>query len=125
MNKLCNICFVILAVVLFGHPAVQAAQPLAETMDAVFIPLEEENGQQTHPFAQPNLFNVYHPVESGTSVSNIPAPFLSAEEREKSAVHRFIISAEENWATVYLQIYHFVDRSPLLLKYIYPFHAFL
>lgn len=114
----------IFALGLFSHSLVQA-QPLAEKRAGVVSPAEEEKGHSTHPFSQPNLFNVFHPVESGTSVSNIPLPLLSAEEREKSAAHKFMASAAENWTTVYLQIYHLVDRSPLLLKYIFPFHSFL
>ena len=124
MRKFYNIWLAVFAVALFSHSLVQA-QPLVEKRAAVVSPAGEENEQSTHPLAQPNLFNVYHPVESGLSVSNIPAPLLSAEEREKLAVYKFIALAAENWTTVYLQIYHSVDRSPLLLKFIFPFHAFL
>lgn len=124
MRKLYNIWLAIFAIGLFSHSLVQA-QPLAENGVGVVLPAAEAKGHSTHPLSQSNLFNIYHPVESGISVSSIPLPLLSAEEREKSAGHKFMALAAENWTTVYLQIYHLVDRSPLLLKYIFPFHSFL
>lgn len=124
MQKFHNILLAILAIALFGHSLAQG-QPLMEKRSAVISPAEEESDEPTYPFAQQNLFYVYHPVESGVSISNTLAPLLSAEEQEKSAVHKFIASVVENRATVYLHIYHLVDRAPILLKYIFPFHTFL
>ncbi|MDZ7659039.1 hypothetical protein [Fodinibius sp.] len=113
-----------MAIVLIGHSLVQG-QPLMEKRSAVFLPVEKESGQATNPLAQPNLFNVYFPVESGISITNIPGPFLSGEELGKSEVHKVIASVADNRACVFLQIYYKVDRTPILLKYIFPFHSFL
>lgn len=124
MQKLYNILLAGLALVLFGHSLV-LGQPVMEKRAVVVSPAAEKSSQSTHPLAQPNLFNVYHPIESGISINNIPAPWLSGEEREQSAVHKFIVSAAENRATEYLQLYKSVNRATGVLKLIFPFHAFL
>ncbi len=124
MQKLYNILLAVSAIALFGHSLVQG-QPVMEKRSAVLSPAEEKSTHSTHPLAQPNLFNVFHPAESGISISNIPAPWLSGEEREQAAVHKFIISAEKSRSTVYLQLYESVNRAARVQKLIFPFHTFL
>jgi hypothetical protein len=98
---------------------------MVKKRSAVVSPAGERSAGSTHPLAQPNLLNAFHEAERGINSSNIPAPWLSVEEREQSAVHKFILSAAENRTAVYLNIYDSIDRSPISLKYIFPFHAFL
>jgi hypothetical protein len=96
-----------------------------EKRAAVVSSAEDKSTRSTHPLAQSNLLNAFHEAESGISIPHIPAPWLSMEEREQSAIHKFIVSASENRATVYLKLYKFVNRDTAFLKLLFPFHAFL
>lgn len=124
MRRIHNILLALFSVLLFGHSLVQG-EPMVKKRSAVVSPAGERSAESTHPLAQPNLLNAFHEAERGINSSNIPAPWLSVEEREQSAVHKFILSAAENRTAVYLNIYDSIDRSPISLKYIFPFHAFL
>lgn len=125
MQKLSNILLTVFATVLIGHSLVQG-QPVMEKRSAVLSPPEEKSSQSTNPLAQPNLLNIYFPVESGINIlSNIPVPYFSEEDQERSAVQKYIISAAENRAIEYLQLYESVNRVTAVLKLIFPFHTFL
>jgi len=124
MRRIHNILLALFSVLLFGHSLVQG-DPMVEKRSAVVSPAGERSAESTHPLAQPNLLNAFHQAESVINTNNIPAPWLSVEEREQSAVHKFIVSASENRTAVCLKIYDSIDRAPISLKYIFPFHVFL
>ncbi|WP_445663964.1 hypothetical protein [Fodinibius sp. AD559] len=124
MRKLLSILFVGLVIVLSGDMWVHA-ESAAESSLSIVQADTKNKSQSTHPFDQPNLFNAFHQAESGINISNVPAPLLTGEDREQSAVHKFIVSAAENRSAVYLQIYQLSDRVTAVLKYLFPYHAFL
>lgn len=124
MKKLLSILLLGSVIVLSGNMWVKAESAAGSSLSVVEADTKSKS-PSTHPFDQPNLFNVFHQAESGVSISNTPAPLLSGEDREQSAIHDFIASVVENRATVYLQIYHLADRVATFLTLIYPFHTFL
>lgn len=125
MKKLHRILLVVLAIVLFGYSLVQG-QPTIEKRSAVFSPTEEQSSRSTNPLAQPELYNVYYPVESGINIlSNIPVPYLSEEDQKQSTIQKSVISFAEKRAIEYLQLYKSVNRVTVVLKLIFPFHSFL
>jgi hypothetical protein len=125
MQKLYNILLTVLAIALFGHSLV-AEQPLTEKGAAAVASASDHGNQSTNPLAQPNLHNVYLPVESGINVlTTIPVPYISGEDQEESAVHKFIVRTAQNRAREYLHCYKLANRVATVLKLIFPFHSFL
>ncbi|WP_441000101.1 hypothetical protein [Fodinibius sp. SL11] len=124
MKKLFSILILGLVSLLTTEAVTHVDYPVENTL-SIEKPERENNAQSTHPFEQPNLFNVFHQGETGINISSHPEPWLLEEDREESAIYEFIASATENRLTLHLRIYRLADRTAIFLKYIFPFHAFL
>ncbi len=99
--------------------------PAADT-SAEIEQAEEPEARSTHPFNQPNLFNIYHQAEhAGNSLTNVPLPLLVVDEQDQSLAYQRVLLCRELQEQVSFATFEETNRELDRLKFIFPFHSFL
>lgn len=125
MNKQINISFAVLIILLLGSSFGMGA--VSQGQNSVVIYSSEKNkAHSTHPFDQPNLFNINFLAEStGSLVSYISVPHSSGDERNETPDKRVFEAEIQKNKALRFQVFGVTDRPPTDLKFLFPYHTFL